>query len=156
MKFCSECGAKVILSPARVEPNSSERQIQLFPIKRYQNENVTDSVTQQDIDIQDNVRSNQIGQEICEEGNAQVINEITEEVVEGEKTNISEEQEDVTLISTEDVDYEKEVLQEETSIDSVDDVEMVSEKNIISEDVSDDTDENSVEVLHSEIQKTDI
>ncbi len=155
MKFCSECGAKIILSSAWVEPNSSERQIQLFPIKRYQNENVTDSVTQQDIDIQDNVRSNQIGQKICEEGNAQVINEITEEVVEGEKNNIFEEQEDVTLISTE-ADGENEVLQEETSIDSVDDVEMVSEKIIISEGVSDDTDDNSVEALHSEIQKTDI
>lgn len=102
MKFCSECGAKVPVMQAKSEYGAGEKQIQLFPIKRYQNENVTDAVTQQDINIQDNVQSDNLGQDVCEEENVQLSEEKAEElVVAEEKLDISEKSEDVTLATEE-------------------------------------------------------
>ncbi len=50
-KFCSKCGSK-IGPTGEIQPDHDNGQIQLFPIKRYQSEHISDMVSQQEISIQ--------------------------------------------------------------------------------------------------------
>jgi len=153
MKFCSECGAKVAVVVS-TEANKTEGQIQLFPIKRFQNENVTDSMTQQDINVQDNVQSNIHGQDVCEDENVQIKEEITEEIVVEEcKTDISEKKEDVALSDVENEGNLQSGIENDVDV-SVDEPCSESEKIIISEDGG-SIDDKPTSLLE-ETQKTDI
>lgn len=150
MKFCSECGAKVLVTPAKAEPNAGEKQIQLFPIKRYQNENVADSVTQQDINIQDNVQSNTLGQDVCEEENELIREEITEEVVvEEEKLDISEKIDDVALVTEAD-DESSPINLGNLEGNSEEDLGNSSEKKFVCEGESDDSASESLDSKQEE------
>ena len=64
-RFCSECGAKILSVVEKVESSNESKQIQLFPIKRYQSENVTKTVSQQEVGVRD-VEINEQQEESCE------------------------------------------------------------------------------------------
>lgn len=108
-KFCSECGAKIVPVAGKIEPNNGNRQIQLFPIKRYQSENTTESVSQQEVGVQDvelNERMNTDNEielentQVVEDGSADVNDLNTDENAIAKENVNSEQQEESCEIET--------------------------------------------------------
>ena len=51
-KFCRSCGAKINPIAGKIDSTNENRQIQLFPINRYQSENVSEVQSQKEIQVQ--------------------------------------------------------------------------------------------------------
>lgn len=134
-KFCSECGAKIVPVAGRVEPNNGNRQIQLFPIKRYQSENNTETVSQQDVGVQDiglneqTKTDNEIELEstqVVEDGSADVNNLNTDESAIEENVN-SEQQEESCELETNSIEDDLAFKENADDVHSMNNEEAISE-----------------------------
>lgn len=153
-KFCGECGSKINPVVEKMEPNNDNiQQIQLFSIKRYQSENISQTVSQQEISVPIEI-SEQIKNDseielehtqMLEDGIVDVNNLNTDENAIADKSVNSEQQEEAFELETNSIEDDLTFKESTDVVQNLNDEETVSEVDNLENKVVETLAENIIQ-----------